>query len=151
MSAASRRKGNRAEAALARWLREHGWPDARTTRDARGGAQGGADITGVPGWAIEVKSVAQPSIVTWWDQACRQADATGDRPLLVWHQPGVPDPGRWVAIWRDDDGNYSRVIGKTPTARDLAGLTILDRPVSIDLDTMHPEVVGSVDTWRWWT
>ena len=151
MSAAQRRKGNVAEVAVARWLRANGWPEARTTRDARGGSQGGADITGVPGWAIEVKSVAQPMIATWWDQTCRQADDAEAKPLLVWHQPGVADPGGWVAIWRGEDDAYSTARGRPPTGRELAGLTILDRPVCVDLDTMYPEVAGSLETWRWFT
>lgn len=95
--AAARAKGNRAEVALAGWFREHGWPDARTTRDGRGGAQGGADIRGVPGWSIEVKHHATPRIAQWWEQTIDDTP-DGDQPMLVWHQPGVADPGDWVCV-----------------------------------------------------
>ena len=99
MSAAQRRKGNRAEVALARWLRDHGWPEARTTRDARGGAQGGADITGVPGWAIEVKSVATADPHRWAAQAERQAGAD-EKPVVIWKptRRALSDPGYWLVI-----------------------------------------------------
>lgn len=101
MSAAQRRKGNRAEVALAKWLREHGWPEARTTRDARGGSQGGADICGVPGWAIEVKSVATADPLKWMAQAERQA-GVDETPLVIWKptRRAVADPGRWITARR---------------------------------------------------
>ena len=125
--ASARRKGNVAERAVARWLRGHGWPDARTTRDARGGSQGGADITGVPGWSIEVKDQAVPRLAAWWSQAEDQAlpDAW---PLLVWHQPGVADPGMWLAMWPDlqilPTSNADGLEHPTSPARDWPSIAL---------------------------
>ena len=90
MSARSRTKGNAAEARVAAWLRDHGWPDCRSTRNAQGGggtATSDITATDLP-WSIEVKDVAAPRLAAWWDQATRQAHIERRVPLLVWHPAG---------------------------------------------------------------
>jgi len=90
--AASRRKGNRAEVEVVRVLREAGY-EAETSRNARGGSQGGADInTDFPAM-IEVKNQARLDLATWWKQAQDQA---GDIPAVVVHKRvGKGDPLEW--------------------------------------------------------
>jgi len=90
--AASRRKGNRAEVEVVRVLREAGY-EADTSRNARGGAQGGADIvTDFPAM-IEVKNQARLDLATWWKQAQDQA---GDMPAVVVHKRvGKGDALEW--------------------------------------------------------
>jgi Holliday junction resolvase-like predicted endonuclease len=78
----SRRKGNRAEVEVVAALKRAGWA-AVTSRNARDGTQGGADvITDFP-MVIEVKSVARTDLSGWWRQAQDQA---GDELPVVIHK-----------------------------------------------------------------
>ena len=79
---ASRRKGNRAEVEVVRVLREAGY-EAQTSRDARGGSQGGADIVSNFPASIEVKNQARLDLAGWWKQAEEQA---GDGLAVVIHK-----------------------------------------------------------------
>jgi hypothetical protein len=99
MGSAERAKGNRAEQAVARFLREHGF-DAVTSRAANG-TQGGSDIlTNLP-FAIEVKDHARIDLSGWWRQA--SADTPEGKIPLVWHKRrGFASPGRW---WVTMDGD----------------------------------------------
>ena len=82
MTAMQRRKGKAGELELARLLREHLGADvARNLEQAR---QGGADLLGVPGWAVEVKRAARARLSEWWLQTCTQAEVTGLRPALFY-------------------------------------------------------------------
>lgn len=80
--ASSRRKGNRAEVEVVRVLREHGY-EAHTSRELRGGTQGGADIVSDFPAQIEVKNQARLDLAGWWAQAKAQA---GDLPAVVVHK-----------------------------------------------------------------
>jgi Holliday junction resolvase-like predicted endonuclease len=96
--ATSRRKGNRAETDVAAILRDYGW-QAITSRAARDGTQGGADlITDFP-MSVEVKNVARTDLSGWWSQATEQA---GDDLAVVVHKRrgiGSRDPqGWWVCM-----------------------------------------------------
>ena len=94
--ASSRRKGNTTEVAVANWLTAQGF-EAITSRNARGGAQGGADIIcpDLP-LSVEVKAGARPELASWLDQAREQGDE--DAPGLVVHRRrGKGDPGEWFA------------------------------------------------------
>jgi len=51
---------------------------------------GGHDLVGLPGVALEVKRVEQLSLAKWWAQACRQADDVGLLPVLVYRQSRQP-------------------------------------------------------------
>lgn len=152
MSASQRRKGNRAEAALARWLREHGWPEARTTRDARGGSQGGADITGVSGWAIEVKSVATADPLRWMAQAERQAEPD-EHPIVIWKptRRALADPGRWVVIRRDTwhGSTYSETLTLYCPAVDLDAVLCAVLP-SDGLVYWQDLAFDTVESWAEW-
>ena len=94
--AKSRNLGNRSEVAVANWLTSQGF-EAITSRNARGGAQGGADII-CPDFpcAIEVKAGARDQLASWLDQARAQGDV-GAPGLLVHKRRGRADPGEWFA------------------------------------------------------
>jgi len=104
--AAARRKGHEAERKAVRWLRDHGYPDARTTRSALG--HDGfdqtriGDLDAIPGIAIDVKAANRLEIPDWLRQV--RAEAGPDRLPLLWvWRPGLADPGDWWAIarWAD--------------------------------------------------
>lgn len=101
--AAARRKGHTAERAVARWLRDHGWPDAETTRAKLGhdGARQPGDIDGVPGVALEVKDHGRLCIPEWLRQV--EEEAGPNLPVLVVKERGSADPGRWWAVLRLED------------------------------------------------
>lgn len=92
MSALQRRKGANGERELARLLQDHlGVAMVRNLVQAR---DGGQDLLGLPGWAIEVKRAARPRISEWWQQTCDQAQATGQRPALFYRLDRQP----WRAV-----------------------------------------------------
>jgi Holliday junction resolvase len=78
----SRNKGRSGEQEIARTLRDE--LGLEVTRNwQQQAAQGGVDIIGVPGWAIEVKRAKQWSH-EWWTQTAAQAARTGDDPVLLY-------------------------------------------------------------------
>mgnify|MGYP003379078687 CR=1 FL=1 len=82
MAALQRTEGAAGERELARLLRDHLGADI--TRNLLQARQGGADLLGVHGWAIEVKRAARARLNEWWLQTCSQAQATGQRPALFY-------------------------------------------------------------------
>lgn len=92
MPAAERRKGNRAELAVAATLREWGWK-ALTSRAVRGGTQHGADIiTNFPA-VIEVKDHGRLDLAGWLAQLAKEQ---GDDPGFVVHKKrGKGNPEDW--------------------------------------------------------
>lgn len=126
--ATSRRKGNRGEQDLARWL---GCSTVRN--DQGGGGTATHDITYLD-WAIECKYVVTPSIDKWWEQTARQAAQAGRRPLLVWRHPGAPaDPARWTAYQAATGGQGSHALVPVDDrhgARRVADAAeVVDRPL----------------------
>ena len=55
----------------------------RLSRNLNQSDEGGADNTQLPGWSIEIKRYAQPSLAAWWRQACEQA-ADNQMPVLAY-------------------------------------------------------------------
>jgi len=92
--ATSRRKGNLAEVAVVHVLREHGY-DAVTSRNARGGAQMGADIVSDFPAVIEVKNHTKLDLAGWWQQAVAQAD--GHPAVVIHKRVGRGDAHEWWA------------------------------------------------------
>lgn len=82
MSAMQRNKGAAGERELAKILRDELGVDI--TRNLVQSREGGADLLGVAGWAIECKRTASPALRTWWLQACQQADRAGMKPALIY-------------------------------------------------------------------
>ena len=82
MGISQKRKGKAGEREFAKLLQEHlGVSVVRNLVQSR---QGGADLIGLPGWAIEVKRAAMPKIQEWWQQTCSQAEVAGERPVLTY-------------------------------------------------------------------
>ena len=88
MTAMQQRKGKEGERELARLLREHLGADV--TRNLLQARQGGADLLGVHGWAIEVRRAARARLAEWWQQTCQQAEAEGQRPALFYRLDRQP-------------------------------------------------------------
>ncbi|MDG4595873.1 MAG: hypothetical protein P9F75_09315 [Candidatus Contendobacter sp.] len=84
----SQRKGKEGERELTRLLRELLGADvARNLMQSR---DGGADLLGLPGWALEVKRAARARLSEWWLQTCQQAEAAGLRPALAYRLDRQP-------------------------------------------------------------
>lgn len=96
---ANRAKGHRAERAVAAYLREHGYPEASTTRHrlGRDGFHAPGDVIGVPALVVEVKDVQSRSAwPTWVAQA--QQEANGTPWVVIRKLPGTTDVGRWPCV-----------------------------------------------------
>lgn len=97
---AARTRGHSAERRVAAHLRDHGFPDAATSRSALGhdGTRQPGDIVGVPGLCISVKDVAGSAFPTWLRQARAEAEPAGLIPVVVRRTRGNPDVGEWIAV-----------------------------------------------------
>lgn len=97
---ASRTRGHTAERRVAAHLRDHGFPDAATSRSALGhdGTRQAGDLVDVPGLCIDVKDVAGSAWPTWLRQARAEAEPAGLVPVVVRRTRGNPDVGEWVAV-----------------------------------------------------
>lgn len=81
----SRAKGARFERLLASKLRDYGYDCRRGQQFC--GANGDADVVGLPGIHIEAKSVERMQLYDWMDQAKRDAEAGGEGKLpVVFHK-----------------------------------------------------------------
>ena len=100
MGAMQRAKGATAERVVARLIREWLGLDVRRNWQAQSAA-GGADLTGIPGWSIEIKR-AKTFRHDWWSQAEEQASAGGATPVLIYlldhTRRGQAIIDRWRAI-----------------------------------------------------
>lgn len=90
--ASSRRKGNRAELEVVAALRRHGW-EAVTSRAARAGTQGGADVITTFPLSVEVKDHAKMDLAGWVEQA--QQQAKGDPSCVVHKRRGKASAEDW--------------------------------------------------------
>ena len=93
----SKRKGKRGELEIAKILREHGYPEARRGQQYNG-ADGSADVVGVPGLHIEVKRVEALNYYTAMNQANEDA-RPGEIPV-VFHRKDGRD---WLAVMNLED------------------------------------------------
>lgn len=99
----SRAKGKRGELALVRKLREHGL-DARRGQQYSG-ANGDADVIGLPGIHIECKWVERLNIWDAMDQSRRDAKE-GEMPTVIHKRNGTDwlvtmTLDDWVRIYRE--------------------------------------------------
>ena len=105
----SRAKGRRAEQEVAGIIRD--WLGLKVHRNwQEQAAEGGSDISGVPGWAIEVKRHKQAppaELEAWWHQAKDQAEKTNASPVLLFRTDGYgrgrEDVDKWRAMIRTSD------------------------------------------------
>lgn len=77
----SQAKGRRAEAELAEYLRDHGFPDARPGDPLNFGTQ--ADIVGADGLHIEAKRCERLQISQWYEQSLRDSRRFEDGKAVV--------------------------------------------------------------------
>ncbi|WP_158884068.1 hypothetical protein [Amycolatopsis anabasis] len=115
---AANNKGKEAERAVARYLREHGWPDAQ--RMVRTGWKTGdrasrdrGDIDGTPGLCWQVKTSAgdftDHRVLDVLAETADQAVASGaDYGIAVERRAGKTNPGRWWA-WMPAGDLYNLV------------------------------------------
>lgn len=92
----SRNKGARGERELASLLRQHGY-DARRGQQYSG-ANGDADVVGLPGIHIECKRCEQVRLTDWMSQSKRDA-RSGEVPT-VWHRRSNEE---WLITMRAED------------------------------------------------
>lgn len=76
----SRAKGARFERTLASKLREYGYDCRRGQQFC--GANGDADVVGLPGIHIEAKAQEQTRLYEWMSQAKRDSEGTGRLPTV---------------------------------------------------------------------
>ena len=84
----SRAKGKRAELAVAKILREHGYEDARRGVQYSG-ITGQADVIGLPGVHLEIKHVEALNIYNAMEQSAGDA-REGEVPWVVHKKNGKP-------------------------------------------------------------
>ena len=112
--ASSRRKGNVWEQALCRLFVEHGW-QAITSRNARGGAQMGADIISDLPVVCEAKNQARMDLSGWLDQAIAQAP--GDLAAVFVKRRQKPASEAYVVMRADQ---FLELCDMTKEAADVA-------------------------------
>ena len=84
MSKASRDKGQRGEREVCKLLEEHlGTAFKRTLQQTQ---EGGHDVLGLDGCAIEVKRCEKLSLEKWWKQTTIQAREVGALPVLFFRR-----------------------------------------------------------------
>lgn len=97
MASQSRKhRGYRTQAVVAAWLRERGWPFAEST----GASRQGADVTGTPDIAVEVKARANFSPLAWVRQAVAGADGRLPFVVLRCNGQGEGNVGDWPCLIR---------------------------------------------------
>lgn len=93
----SREKGKRGEREVAEVLRRHGCPARRGQQYS--GTETTADVTGLPGYHLEVKRTERLDLYGAYEQAVRDAGKSGDVPLVVHRRNGKP----WLAVMALED------------------------------------------------
>lgn len=105
MAKMQRDKGGRGERELAKLLAER--LGVKVTRNLLQTREGGYDLDGIDGWALEVKRQENLAINSWWKQTLEQAK--GSKPVLAYRQSRKP----WRFIVRlcdvceDMQGDYT--------------------------------------------
>lgn len=93
----SRLKGKKGELSVAKYLRDHGYKDARRGQQFSG-ANGDPDVVGLPGIHLEVKRVERLNIDNAMEQS--QSDARdGEIPVVVHRKNGK----KWLVTVTLDD------------------------------------------------
>ena len=98
MSQHRKRRGMRSQKLVAEYLAAHGWPFAQSA----GAGRNGADITGTPDIAIEVKARTDLSPLAWVRQA--ESAANGRLPFVAFRPNGMGEhPEDFLAMLRLGD------------------------------------------------
>lgn len=77
----SRRKGAVGEREIAKYLRDHGFTEARRGQQFKGGADS-PDVVGLTGFHVEVKRVERLDLNAAMDQSIRDS-APDEKPIVV--------------------------------------------------------------------
>ena len=93
----SRRKGAVGEREIAKYLREHGFTDARRGQQFKGGADS-PDVVGLTGFHIEVKRVERLDLNAAMEQSVRDS-APDEKPIVVHRR----NNDYWKVTMRLDD------------------------------------------------
>ena len=93
----SNRKGKVGEREIARYLREHGFTEARRGQQFHGGADS-PDVVGLTGFHIEVKRVERLDLNAAMDQSIRDS-APNETPIVVHRR----NNDYWKVTMRLDD------------------------------------------------
>ena len=93
----SRRKGAVGEREIAKYLREHGFTEARRGQQFKGGADS-PDVTGLTGFHIEVKRVERLDLNAAMEQSIRDS-APDEKPIVVHRR----NNDYWKVTMRLDD------------------------------------------------
>ena len=93
----SRRKGAVGEREIAKYLREHGFNEARRGQQFKGGADS-PDVVGLTGFHIEVKRVERLDLNAAMEQSIRDS-APDEKPIVVHRR----NNDYWKVTMRLDD------------------------------------------------
>lgn len=107
MSINSRQKGARTERLLASKLREYGYDCRRGCQYS--GANGDADVVGLPGLHIECKAVQRLNVLEAYDQSKRDA-RDGEIPVVIHKKDYTPfyvtlSLEDFIRLYRDWEGD----------------------------------------------
>lgn len=99
-------RGRRTNVIVAKWLTEHGWPEALATF----GSEPGKDVKHVTGHAVEVKARTRFNPLEWLKQSKSNAD-DGERPCVILRCNGQGEAavGDYLVIRRLEDDELNRV------------------------------------------
>jgi len=106
----SRQKGARFERLLAYKLRDYGYNCRRGQQYS--GANGDADVVGLPGIHIEAKACERMQLYDWMAQAKRDASGRDELPA-VFHKKNnceilvTMEIGDWINLYREWEAEYN--------------------------------------------
>lgn len=106
----SRDKGKRFERELASAFRDYGY-DARRTSQYCGQPGDAADVVGLPGIHIEAKHVEKIQIYDWMEQAKRDAEKSGRKPVVFFRKNRTETLvtmrlDDWMDLYKEWDASY---------------------------------------------
>jgi len=98
----SRTKGAAGEREFAKMIHDH--LGLEVTRNLDQTRDGGYDLLGIPGWAVEVKrykTAGRSERREWWQQSLAQARDAGLLPVVIYRLDR--QPWRAMVAWQDKD------------------------------------------------
>lgn len=101
----SKRKGKAGELEWAKFLRDHGFEDARRTQQYSGTC-GTMDVIGLPGHHCEVKRVEKLNVYRALGQAQKDSKGSGNIPIVAHRR----NRSEWLVTLRAED--YLKIVSK---------------------------------------
>lgn len=127
----SKRKGNIGEREAASFLREHGFSAARRGCQFRGSPDS-PDVTGVPGWHLEIKRTERFKLRD------AVAQASGDSGGKLWCILHRWNNGKWLAVLPAED--WLDLVRETLPPQTIS------TPLPASCDTEHPAEPQATET-----